>query len=336
MAFATRTPTRTRPGVLVGTALLLAAITIRVLAPTDGDDALPDAIRDFVTLTLSVVIESLPFVFLGILLSITVQVWVPQRFLHRVLPHRPGLRRLAISLSGILLPVCECGNVPLSRGLIARGFSVPDAMTFLLAAPILNPVTILVTYQVFGWENGILLARILGALLIANLVGWLFSRHPRPQSMLTESFAAACRREDGHDHAHSGRLLHSLSLFRSETAAMMPALFVGCSLAGLIQVAVSRDILVALGSDPIWSVAALMALAFVVSLCSNVDAFFVLALGSTFLPGSVVAFLLFGPMIDIKMLTLLRTTFTARALATLTTVVALASAAVGLGVNLIA
>ncbi|MDQ4138150.1 MAG: permease [Actinomycetota bacterium] len=336
MTVGTRAPIRTRTSALVVGALLLGAVTVRVLAPSQGGDALPDAVRDFVTLTLSVLIESLPFVFLGILLSIAVQVWVPQRVLHRLLPHRPGLRRLSISLLGILLPVCECGNVPLSRGLIARGFSVPDAVTFLLAAPILNPVTIIVTYQVFGWDSGILVARILGALAIANLVGWLFSRHPRPESMLTPGFLAACRFEHGHSHGSSGRLLHSLSLFRSETSAMMPALVVGCSIAGLIQVAVSRDILVALGSDPIWSVVALMALAFVVSLCSNVDAFFVLALGSTFLPGSIVAFLLFGPMIDVKMLALLRTTFTARALATLTTLVALAAAVIGLGVNLVA
>ncbi|MDQ4138569.1 MAG: permease, partial [Actinomycetota bacterium] len=185
-------------------------MTVRVLAPSEGGEALPDAVRDFVTLTLSVLIESLPFVFLGILLSIAVQVWVPQHVLHRLLPHRPGLRRLAISLLGILLPVCECGNVPLSRGLIARGFSVAEAVTFLLAAPILNPVTIIVTYQVFGWDSGILLARILGALVIANLVGWLFSRHPSPESMLTPSFVAACRSEHGHVHGASGRLLHSL------------------------------------------------------------------------------------------------------------------------------
>ncbi len=318
------------------TGLLVGAVAVRVLAPSEGGDALPDAVRDFVTLTLSVLIESLPFVFLGILLSIAVQVWVPQRLLHRVLPRTPALRRLAISVLGILLPVCECGNVPLSRGLIARGFSVPDALTFLLAAPILNPVTIITTYQVFGWDDGILVARILGALVIANLVGWLFSRHPQPSSMLTPSFAAACETEHGHGSSASGRALRSLSLFRSETAAMMPALFVGCSIAGLIQVGVSRDLLVALGSDPIWSVVALMALAFVVSLCSNVDAFFVLALGPAFLPGSIVSFLLFGPMIDVKMLALLRTTFTARTLAVLTTLVALASAAVGLGVNLVA
>jgi uncharacterized membrane protein YraQ (UPF0718 family) len=314
---------------------VIGAVALRGLSPSEGA-WLPDAISDFVTLTLSVVIESLPFVFLGILLSIVVQVWLPQHVLHRVLPRNPAVRRLAISLLGVLLPVCECGNVPLARGLMIRGFSVPESITFLLAAPILNPVTIITTYQVFGWDDGILAARILGALAIANLVGWLFSHHPDPQRLLTSRFQAACDTPHDHSHAGASRVTESLALFRGETAAMMPALLFGSAIAGLIQVAVSRNTLVTLGSDPIWSVLALMALAFVVSLCSNVDAFFVLALGSTFMPGSLVAFLVFGPMIDIKMLALLRTTFTSRTLAVLTGIVALCSAALGLGVNLLA
>ena len=108
-----------------------------------------------------------------------VQLWVPQRVLFGILPRTPILRRAALSLLGVLLPVCECGNVPLARGLVVRGIAVPDAITFLLAAPILNPITIVVTYQAFGFSDGILFWRVLGGFLIANFVGWLFSRHPR-------------------------------------------------------------------------------------------------------------------------------------------------------------
>ncbi|WP_210508231.1 permease [Naasia sp. SYSU D00057] len=335
MSTLTRGRSRARTGTVIAAALLLAAVAVRLLSPASSD-ALPEALSDFVTLTLSVIIESVPFVFLGILISIVVQLWVPERLLHRVLPRNPAARRLTISVLGILLPVCECGNVPLARGLMMRGLSVSESVTFLLAAPILNPVTIVTTYQVFGWEDGILLARILGALVIANLVGWLFSHAPQQEQLLTPGFRASCAAPHPHDHGRTPRMLEALSLFRSETTAIMPALFVGSAIAGLIQVAATRDLLVTLGSDPIWSVLALMALAFVVALCSNVDAFFILALGSTFMPGSIVAFLVFGPMIDVKMLALLRTTFTTRTLVTLTALVALSAAALGLGVNLVA
>jgi uncharacterized membrane protein YraQ (UPF0718 family) len=318
---------------LAGAALVAALAAVRILAPGDGFE-LGNAVQDFVTLSLSVVIESLPFVFLGIALAVVVQVWIPQRVLFRILPRHPVPRRAVLSLLGVLLPVCECGNVPLSRGLIMRGLTVPEAMTFLVAAPIVNPVTIITTYQAFGFDDGILVARVLGGFAIANLVGWLFSRHPQPDALLTRSFSAACARGAHDDHGH-GRWRASVETFAAETTAMLPALLVGSAIAGIIQVGVSRDLLVTLGSNPVLSVFVLMLLAFVIAVCSNVDAFFVLALGSTFLPGAIVAFLLFGPVIDVKMLALLRTTFTARTLALLTAVVALGSATVGLAMNLV-
>lgn len=317
----------------LGVALVAALVATRLLAPDSTGDALSDALRDFLTLSISVVIESLPFVFLGIVLSIAVQLWVPEAVLLRILPKRALPRRLVISLLGVLLPVCECGNVPLARGLIVKGLSVSESMTFLLAAPIVNPITIVTTYQAFGWSDGILVWRIVGGFAIANLVGWVFSRHSEPMALLTDRFRAACEAGERPSRSVRERSRRSVLLFAEETGAMMPALFVGASIAGLIQVGVSRDVLTALGGDPLWSVLALMVLAFVISICSNVDAFFVLSFGSTFLPGGIIAFLVFGPMIDVKMLALLRTTFSVRTLVRVSVLVALASAVLGLAVN---
>ena len=316
----------------VAAAIVAAAILARVL--WDGAGALPTALQDAITLSVSVLIESFPFVVLGILLSVVVQLWLPPWVFERLLPRQPFLRRAALSLLGVLLPVCECGNVPLSRGLIQRGLTPAESLTFLLAAPILNPVTIITTYQAFGWDHGILVGRILGGFVIANLVGYLFSRHPHPERMLTPAFEASCRAH-GHE-ATGGRARRSVGRFAEEASTILPALVVGSAIAGAIQVGVPRDALVALGSNPLWSVLALMALAFVVSICSNVDAFFMLAFGSVFLPGGIVAFLVFGAMIDIKMLALMRTTFTTTTLAQVTTIVGLGALALGLAVNLIA
>ncbi|MDR5701940.1 permease [Agromyces aerolatus] len=328
-----RRPRARSVGIGIGIAGILALVAIRLVAPAELGDVLSDRVQDFITLSVSVVIESLPFVFLGIGLSIGVQLFLPEDFLIRRLPRNPVLRRIVVSLLGVLLPVCECGNVPLARGLIQRGLTVGESMTFLLAAPILNPVTIITTYQAFGWDDGILIARIAGGFLVANLVGWVYSRHPQPMSLLTPRFQAACA-HPGSDASSKPR--KAARMFAEETSAMLPALFVGSAIAGLIQVAVSRDFLITLGQNPILSVFALMLLAFVISICANVDAFFVLSFGSTFMPGAIVAFLVFGPMIDIKMLALMRTTFTARTLVQLTAIVGLASAAIGLGVNLVA
>jgi uncharacterized protein len=318
------------PRAIGALAVVVILFAIRVTAPREI--ALADALQDFITLSISVLIESLPFVMVGIGISVAVQLWVPQRLLFRMLPRTPFLRRGALSFLGVMLPVCECGNVPLARGLVARGVAVPEAITFLLAAPILNPITIVVTYQAFGFSDGILFWRVLGGFLIANLVGWLFSRHSRPEELLTSRFQDSCA---VHSHTREqDKGVHALRMFGVEMNAMLPALVVGCAVAGFIQVAVSRDLLLTLGQNPVWSVLALMGLAFVIAICSTVDAFFILSLGSLFTPGAIVAFLVFGPMIDIKMLALLRTTFTATTLVLLTTVVALLTAVIGLAVNL--
>lgn len=318
----------------VGVLGIAGLLALRAVVAGSGF-SLPNEIQDLLTLSISVVIESLPFVILGILLSIVVQVWLPEGILMKYLPRNPVLRRFCISLFGIFLPVCECGNVPLARGLIVGGFTVPESMTFLLAAPIVNPITIITTHQAFGFDDGILVARLIGGLAIANIVGWLFSLHTRPDALLTPSFAAECRRPEGHEHARS-RPAKSVDIFVRESSVIMPALFIGSLVAGAIQVVVPREVLVTLGSNPLWSILAMMLLAFVIAVCSNVDAFFILPFASTFMPGSIATFLVFGPIIDIKMLAILRTTFTTRVLVQLTVVVGLLSALIGLVVNYVA
>ena len=328
-----RTPTIV--GLVVGLAGIVAIFVVRALTPVLGPWSLPNRVQDLLTLSISVIIESLPFVILGIVLSILVQVWVPDRWIMRILPRNAFLRRAVISFLGIFLPVCECGNVPLARGLIVKGFTVSESMTFLLAAPIVNPITILTTGQAFGFDSWIFAARLVGGFVIANVIGWLFSKHPDQDSLLTDRFAAECRLPDPHEHDQT-RWQKSVELFTRESGVIMPALFIGSLIAGLVQVAVPRSVLLSLGSNPLWSILAMMALAFVISVCSNVDSFFILPFASTFMPGSIAVFLVFGPIIDIKMLALMRSTFRAKVLVQLTVIVGLLSALIGLVVNYLA
>lgn len=313
-----------------------AVIATRQLTAAGGPWDLPNAAQDLLTLSTSVLVEALPFIVLGIVLSIVVQVWVPQSWLMRWLPRNAVGRRAVISMFGMFLPVCECGNVPLARGLVRRGFSVPESMTFLIAAPIMNPVVIITTHQAFGFDDGILVARLIGGFLIANLIGWLFAKHPEPESLLSGRFAEQCRIDEAHDHDHPTRWQQTLDLFVRESSILLPALVIGALVAGGIQVIVPREILVALGSDPLWSIVAMMVLALIISVCSSVDAFFILPFASTFLPGSIVTFLVFGPIVDVKMLAIMRTTYSTRTLVQVTIVVGLLAAALGAVVNYVA
>ncbi|WP_166985710.1 permease [Canibacter zhoujuaniae] len=327
----------------IGVALtIICVLILRFATDRLPATAAPTVLRDLGTLAAGVFIESLPFVILGALIAVAVQLWVPATMLFKLLPKNAVLRRAALSILGVVLPVCECGNVPLARGLLRKGLSPAETLTFVLAAPILNPVTIITTYQAFGFGDGILIARIMGGFLIANLIGWVFSHHSNQQLILEPDFAVSCA---SHDHAHEhssdaaklpwkSQWQRASASFTSELLLLMPALALGSLLAGAIQTGIPTDFLATLGAHPIYSVLALTVLAFTVSICSTVDAFFMLAFASIFLPGGIVAFLIFGAMIDIKMLLLLRTTFTTRTLAAVTALALLGALAIGFGVNL--
>ncbi len=304
---------------------------------------LPAGLQDFVTLALSIVVEALPFVILGALVSVVIRLFAPTDRIIRRLPRRPLFRRLSISLLGTFMPVCECGNVPVARGLVIRGLSVAESTTFLLAAPIINPVTILATASAFSLDPWIVVYRVAGALLIANLVGGLIALYKDQTDLVSKGFYnTMCEAEASNDHHHghhhapaggASRWQEGITVFRDEVSLMLKVLCLGAVIAGLTQVFVPRDVLTSLGGDPFLSILAMITLAFIVSICANVDAFFALAYSNTFTAGSIVAFLVFGPMVDIKMLAMMRTTYKVRLLAVITLVVALSSILIGLAVN---
>jgi len=318
---------------LIGLLIIAGLFAIRWFTADTADFNLPNNTQDLLTVSISVILESLPFVVLGILLSIAVQIWLPEDFIIKRLPKNAILRRMTISLLGMLMPVCECGNIPLARGLIVKGLSVPDSLTFLLAAPILNPITIITTQQAFGGDTTILVARLLGGFLIANIIGWIFSKYSSKKSMLTDSFAAICKQPSTHHHSKKGKTRQSAKILLQELNAIMPALFIGALIAGAIQLLGPREVLTVLGADPVLSVFAMILLAFIVSICSNVDAFFALAFKSTFTTGAIVSFLTFGPMIDIKMIALMRTTYRPVVIWQIVGLVTLMSVFIGLVVN---
>jgi len=327
------TGSRVVPALGFGIATVAVLLALDAFAPGLFPQALPTRAQDGLTLALSVLIESLPFVMLGVILSIAVQVWLPAGVIERFLPRAAWARRAVLSLLGMLIPVCECGNVPFARGLLMRGIGPAETLTFLVAAPIVNPIVILTTHAAFGWDGGILIARVVGGWLIANLIGWIYSRHPDPMSLLTGRFLDTC---EVVAHEPGSRATRSIAQFVVELRAVMPALVIGSALAGAVQVVIPRDALLAIGSNPVLSIAAMAALAMTVAICSNVDAFFALSFASTFSSGSLIVFLLVGPLVDVKMLALMRTTFTTRTLAGIVAIVLFAAFAIGIGVNLVA
>jgi hypothetical protein len=320
-------------------------------------DFITSRIQDFFTLLLSLLIEATPFVLLGVLVSAFVGVFIKEEWIFRIIPKNTILGNLVISFTGFLMPVCECGNIPVARRLLLKGFKPSQAITFLMAAPIVNFVTFFSTREAFrilsdsvGWE--IAFIRIVSALIVANIIGFVFSFSKKDEELLESKFyGEVCDAHDHHDSVYEifnnsklaqkekySRFLKeagakSLHIFQDEFLPVMRMLFIGASIAALTRTFIPTDWIINLGQDPFTSILAMIILSFVISICANVDAFFAASLSNIFSLGSLMSFMVFGPMIDIKILSMLRTTFKPKVLIMVSVLVFVLSLIVGLAVN---
>lgn len=290
-------------GILLGTFVLDNFLPLAGAFPAL---ALPDLAQNFVTVFLGIFIEAAPFLLLGALASGLIAVYVTPDDIARVMPRNRFLATLAGALLGIVFPVCECGVIPVVRRLCQKGFPLSAGMAFLLGAPVLNPIVVASTYAAFGF-GPVFWARIGLTLVIAVTIGLVFSFHPGLARVMRPATLSPVRGgADVLPVAPSGRpsrtaaLQRALGVSADEFFDVAPYLVAGSLLATALQTFVPQQALLNIGSGMTLSVVALIALAFVLSVCSTVDAFLALSFVSTFTSGSIIAFLVFGPMVDIK------------------------------------
>jgi uncharacterized membrane protein YraQ (UPF0718 family) len=315
------------------------------------------------TLFLSLLVEAVPFLLLGVLFSGLLQFFVDERKLVCLMPRRPFLGALVGSCIGFLFPVCECGNVPVARRLLMQGVPSSVAIGFLLAAPTINPVVFWATWTAFRDQPEIVFLRIGCSLAIATIIGWVFSAQSDLRPLLQTAVARAMpirtptRKEvkgskgQPNPNPETSSLLQSGTYFLGQSEQPVDALnfqatamaavatagkpfsdklnlmlegmiqelrelggvlVLGSAIAAILQAFVPREAILALGQSPVTSILAMMLLAVIVSICSTVDSFFALSFSSTFTTGSLLAFLVYGPMIDLKGIGLMLAIFKAR------------------------
>lgn len=299
-----------------------------------GWAGLGDRLGTFTTIFLGIFIEAAPFLLLGTLASGLVEQFLPPQALQRWIPSGRLGSTLAGAGMGFLFPVCECGTVPLARRLMRKGLPLPVAIAFLLAAPVINPIVLFSTAAAFGF--GPLLALRFGlTLLIALLTGLVFSVEAAPRRLLrttawapiqggsdrpaTGATAQAARPPVADlsmpDRDRSNRINRALIIAADEFVEMGRYLVLGAALAAVLQTFVPQSSLLAVGSGPLLSVVVMVALAVILSICSTVDSFVALAFLGSFTSGSVLAFLVYGPMVDIKSTLMYLTVFRRRTVA---------------------
>ncbi|HEV2087479.1 MAG TPA: permease [Cryptosporangiaceae bacterium] len=285
-----RHPRRRLP---VGSVEVLAGVLILVTlfrTPLVGLFDSP-AMQTWATVFVSIVVQAMPFLVLGVAISGIIAVFVPQSFFARALPRRPTLAVPVAGMAGVVLPGCECGAVPIAGGLVRRGVTPAAAFAFLLSAPAINPVVLVATAVAFPGKPEMVLARFVASVIAAAAMGWLWLALGRAEWIRIparpdlagmskwSAFWVSCR----HDFVHAGGFL-----------------VIGGITAAVLNVTVPQSWLRALAENPIIAVLALAALAVVLSICSEADAFVAASLTQFSLTARL-AFLVVGPMIDLKL-----------------------------------
>ena len=308
------------------------------------NEVLTNKLSDFAMIFLGLTMEAIPFIVIGVTISAIIAKYVNSSWVRKYKSKNYFISHIQSMFIGLFLPVCQCGNVPLAKRLSIIGFKPSEVITFMLAAPIFNPLVLITTLVAFNLDYNIAIIRVLGGGLIALIVGLIFSLHPDQNELLlaSDNQFTQSKKEFSFNTTLNSPVSQSIELdhdgsfvdnWRDEFFNVFKMLLIGCFLAASFQMLIPRSVFSNFVGSPSLSVIALMVLAFVVSICSSVDAFFALSFVGTFNLGSILAFLIFGPMIDINSLMMLRSVFKNKTLISMTILVTLMSLIIGLCVN---
>ncbi len=282
------------------------------------------------TIFISILMQAFPFMLIGVLVSSAMHVFIPDEFIVKIFPTKYGLGFLTAMFAGVFFPVCEFAIVPVMTRLVKKGVALPIAITFMLSAPIINPIVIISTLYAFPEQPEIALMRVCFGLLIALIAGIILLLSGGAQRVLLHKhddcetgIACSCGKEslhkDGSCHFHNAH-----GQLEKSTAAKIKSLFlhageeffvvgkylvIGAFLTSLIQTMIPRETFVSLGAQNGLSLFIMMAAAFLFSACSTSDAFIARSFMGRFSTGAIMGFLVFGPMMDVKNILMLFASF---------------------------
>ncbi|MDN3233495.1 permease [Priestia megaterium] len=246
------------------------------------------------TIFISILIEALPFILLGVIISGIIQIFVTDEMMAKAIPKNKFGAIVLASVIGALFPACECGIVPITRRLMAKGVPLYAAIPFMLTGPIINPVVLFATFVAFGNDWKIMIERGVVAFLVSLIVGLILAfqfKTPQVKNEIQVHTASKKMSEKIGD-----ALKHTIDEFFSVGKFVI----IGGLIAAAMQTYVKTSTLIALGHGVVSSNVVMMGLSYILSLCSSADAFIASSFRSTFNDSAIIAFLVFGPMFDIK------------------------------------
>ncbi len=263
------------------------------------------SLANFKAVFLSIIVEALPFIIIGVFVSALLENFVSEEVIAKFFPSNRYLGILLACLLGIIFPICECGIVPVARRLISKGVPLYSAVAFMLAAPIINPVVVSSTAVAFLNNHAMVWLRLGLAFLVAYLTGLLVSFFVKGNqlnaSVKNETGGCDCAHEPvAVSRSITAKLGNTVLDASNEFFEMGKYLIIGAFPGALAQTFIPRQSLLSIGHQPLLSAIVMVVFAFGVSVCSSADAFIAVSFASSFSRGALLAFMVFGPMVDVK------------------------------------
>lgn len=271
---------------------------------------------------IGVLLQALPFLLIGVLLSSAIQVFITNEFIERRFPKALGPGMMIALLMGFCLPVCDCASIPIFRSLIKKGIPLPVAVTFMTAAPVINPVVMLSTYYAFSGNWSIVITRVGLGMLSALVIG-LISGSLRFKGNIFvggyDRILCSCGCYEFNEANTTLKMKFDLFVRHSqmEFFSVGKYLLIGILISSVVQSLNINFVELSSGNGYILSIFIMMVMAFVLSLCSSSDAVIARSFANQMPFGAIMGFLVFGPMTDIKNVLMLSAGFSKKFVATL-------------------
>lgn len=271
-------------------------------------------------------LQAVPFTLIGVLVSAAVETWVTAGFIEKHMPRSTAEGFLIALLAGVMVPVCDCVVVPTFSRLVARKLPIACAVTFLCAVPAVNPVVLLATWFAFADIPSIVVIRVALGIAIALLVGLSFVIVPPRAPVLRDSllrrletsgeiqqsldFRCVC--DNTHNHHVSRETISKTAFIRAnlveyarhvvaDIQQLVPIVLAGSVVASIIRTWLGNDPASRIDAGTaLIAIPVMMFIAYASSLCSSSDAVIARSLAVSLPISSVLVFLLFGPMLDLK------------------------------------
>lgn len=298
--------------------LYLALITIKM----EGFPGELKKVQALNTVFVSILIQALPFVLIGVLISSLLQIFISDEKLVRMFTKFKWIGFPLAIILGVFFPVCDCAMAPITARLVRKGVPLHYVITFMLAAPAVNPIVITSTVYAFPNDHKIVLLRVFIGITIAVIAGVLikFGGPAKEYAINQTSVDTACASGYLGEASNGGTLGKTETLFRHaglEFFNVTKYVVIGALITSVIQTFISKNALADIGANPILALLVMLLAASLMSVCSTSNAFIAKSFSYSFPLYSVICFMVMGPMLDLKNILMLSSGFKKKFLAEL-------------------